>query len=293
MIAKPAKKQRHSLSNAVLEFVQANPGAGQFTVSRELGKRGIKVSPSGVRSILKRNGLETGYKRLVAFKEGALGHELSEDQLATLKRKRKSNALRARASQSETLSEIRRDELLQAAAKIFSKKGFAAASLREICGMAGIQPTSLYYHFRSKESLFAAVHKIGMERANKAIDASVVELSDPWQRLEAACATAMSFILDSSDYAIVVRVDPSMRLEPALQRQINQDRLDYERRFRRLITDLPLEGGIDRSLFRLALLGAMNWSVYWYKQGRWAPAEIGRRLAKDVFRATSAPAFPP
>lgn len=283
MANSPLKREPTQLAQAVLRFAKTNPDWGQFTVARELTKAGIAVSPSGVRSIWKRYGLETDYKRLLAVKQGQSDRVLSTTQMETLKRKRRSNALKAKADPSESFTEVRREELLQAAAKIFSKKGFAAASLREICAIAGIKPTSLYYHFRSKESLFAAVHKIGMQRTNSAIDLAVKDISDPWMRLEAACATAMKFILDASDFAVVVRVDPSRRFKPALQRQINQDRAAFEERFRLIVDDLPLDPGVDRSLFRLALLGAMNWSSSWYKPGRRSPEEIGLKMITDIF----------
>lgn len=277
------KSSRSTVVDAVIEYARAHPDAGQFTVSRELAKAGVKVSPSGVRSIWKRFGLETSYQRLTALKGEASGLALSETQLDTLKRQRRSRALKARAGLNETLTEVRRDELLQAAAKVFSKKGFNGASLREICSSAGIQPTSMYYHFRSKESLFAAVHKIGMQRTNRAIDAAIAHLRDPWEKLEAACGTAMSYVLDSSDLAVVVRVDPTLKFKPALQRQVNADRAAYEGRFRDIINDLDLPLHVDRTLFRLVLLGAINWSSTWYKIGRWTPEEIGRKFITEIF----------
>lgn len=267
----------------MIEYAKANPDAGQFTVSRELAKIGVQVSPSGVRSIWKRFGLETGYKRLIARKGEPSGPALSETQLDSLKRHRRSRALKARASDNESLTELRRDELLQAAAKVFSKKGFNSASLREICASAGIQPTSMYYHFRSKETLFAAVHRIGMQRTCSAIDAATADIEDPWEKLEAACGTAMSYVLDSSDLAAVVRVDPTIRFKAALQRQINADRAAYEDRFRKIIGELDLPPHVDRSLFRLALLGAINWSSAWYKPGRWTPEQIGRKFIAEIF----------
>lgn len=283
------KREPTQLAQAVLRFAKTNPEWGQFTVARALSEAGMVVSPSGVRSIWKRYGLETDYKRLLAVKQGRAGRILSTAQLETLKRKRRSNVLKAKADPSESFTEVRREELLLAAARIFSKKGFAAASLREICAIAGIKPTSLYYHFRSKESLFAAVHKIGMQRTNSAIDHAIKDISDPWMRLESACATAMKFILDASDLAVVVRVDPSRRFKPALQRQINHDRSAFEDRFRRIVDDLHLDSKVDRSLFRLSLLGAMNWSSSWYRPGRRSPEEIGLRMITDIFGAARRP----
>lgn len=48
------------------------------------------------------------------------------------------------------------ERLLVAAAKHFGAKGYEGTSVREILDEAGVGPTVLYYHFRSKEGLYAA-----------------------------------------------------------------------------------------------------------------------------------------
>jgi len=50
-----------------------------------------------------------------------------------------------------------RDAILRAARDLFTKKGFANTSVREICGKAEVTVPSLYYHFGDKDGLFQAV----------------------------------------------------------------------------------------------------------------------------------------
>ncbi len=47
-----------------------------------------------------------------------------------------------------------RERLLEAAIALFARKGYHAASVREICEAAGVTKPVLYYWFRSKEGLF-------------------------------------------------------------------------------------------------------------------------------------------
>lgn len=49
------------------------------------------------------------------------------------------------------------DALLDAAQSVFSEDGLRAASLRAIARRAGCDPALIYYHFDSKEALFAAL----------------------------------------------------------------------------------------------------------------------------------------
>jgi len=48
-----------------------------------------------------------------------------------------------------------RDLLLNVALDLFSRKGYADTSVREIVGGAGVTPPTLYYHFMNKEGLYS------------------------------------------------------------------------------------------------------------------------------------------
>jgi AcrR family transcriptional regulator len=59
-------------------------------------------------------------------------------------------------------ADLRRSELLDAAAFIFATKGYHAASMRELAKLLNIKAGSLYYHIASKEQLLNEVCEIGM-----------------------------------------------------------------------------------------------------------------------------------
>jgi len=50
-----------------------------------------------------------------------------------------------------------RTRLLLEAGRIFSEKGYAAASTREICGAAGLNVAAIHYHFGGKDGLYREV----------------------------------------------------------------------------------------------------------------------------------------
>src|SRR5579864_7193233 len=53
--------------------------------------------------------------------------------------------------------EDRREQILDAAMRVFSQKGFAKATNKDIAREAGITPGLIYYYFESKESLLATI----------------------------------------------------------------------------------------------------------------------------------------
>lgn len=169
-------------------------------------------------------------------------------------------------------------QLLDEAAAAFAARGFAAASVREIVGPTGMLPGSMYCHFATKEALLVAVHKTGVERIGAAVDAAIAPLDDPWQRLEAACVAHLVSLLDQTDYSqVVIRVRPSDA--PAAEAELVAARDSYERRFVRLVAALPLSRPTDRTMLRLMLVGALNWSQTWYREGGGqSPERIARRF---------------
>jgi transposase InsO family protein len=88
--ANPKNRVEAPVEEAILVFALQNPAAGQVRVSNDLRKQGIFVSPTGVRSVWLRHGLQTFRLRLVALEKKAAeqGLVLTEAQVAALERKR-------------------------------------------------------------------------------------------------------------------------------------------------------------------------------------------------------------
>ena len=89
---KPNLKNRvdEVTEKAVTEFAITYPAYGQLRASNELRKKGIFVSPSGVRSIWLRHGLATMKQRLYVLekKSAETGMVLTESQVQALERKK-------------------------------------------------------------------------------------------------------------------------------------------------------------------------------------------------------------
>jgi transposase InsO family protein len=89
---KPILKNRVDpvIEEAVVVIATEQPAFGQLRVSNELKKRGIFVSPGGVRSIWQRHDLETFQKRLKALEAKAVAENLvfTESQLQALEKAR-------------------------------------------------------------------------------------------------------------------------------------------------------------------------------------------------------------
>jgi AcrR family transcriptional regulator len=268
---------------AALALARERPEMGKVRAARELRGRGIQLSATAVHTIWKQHGLATSYDRL---RRGRAA--LSESQRARLRRATISRRLivraGARAGANGSGSHPRREELIAAAAKIFSARGYQGASLREICAAAGILAGSMYHHFRSKEDLFVSVHAQGFLHLNEVVDRALEGKTEPWDRLEAAIGAHLTELVERTDVVAVTSASLFHMESSRLQRRLNRERQAYELRFRKLIQALPLAPSVDRSLLRLTLLGAINWTRVWYRPGKRTPQQIAHHLVSSILR---------
>ncbi len=87
-------------------------------------------------------------------------------------------------------SALKRDIILRAARRVFEAEGLEGASLRAIAKEAGYTPAALYFHFDSKEAVYAELLTHSLTTLNTDIAAAIQQADTPVQRLK---ASAMAF----------------------------------------------------------------------------------------------------
>lgn len=171
----------------------------------------------------------------------------------------------------------RRKQILLEAGKLFAARGFEGASMREIAAATGLLSGSLYYHFASKEELFVAVYDANIRMVSEAVRKALDGVEGAWPRFEAAAIAHCDSLLTGDRTAVLdVKFPPSLL---GVRPQLIQSRDEHERLFDSLIEPLDLPEDIDRNLFRLHVLGALNGAVLWYRpSSRMSPADVARSI---------------
>jgi len=160
-----------------------------------------------------------------------------------------------------------RDEILDAAAQIFSQKGFHAASMQDIAEAVNLQKASLYHHVTSKQELLVTI----LDRALDLLIARMEEVMSmplpPDERLRQAVLAYLQAMLEHRDLAAVLLLE-HRSLEPEFRTRHIPRRDRFERLWRDLIQE-GMDTGvfccIDPVLSVRALLGVMNWTITWYQ----------------------------
>ena len=95
-----------------------------------------------------------------------------------------------RESRRQAVKGHKRELILGAAKQVFAEEGLEGASLRAIAVRAGYTPAALYFHFASKEAIYAEVLQASLVSLGSTVDRAVAQAKTSQQRLKAA---AMSF----------------------------------------------------------------------------------------------------
>jgi AcrR family transcriptional regulator len=96
-------------------------------------------------------------------------------------------------SRRRPATQAKRDRILEAARRIFEAEGLEAASLRGIAAAAGYTPAALYFHFDSKEALYAEVLAASIDRLREAIRSAASRAAGPAAKLNAAALAFFDF----------------------------------------------------------------------------------------------------
>ena len=182
--------------------------------------------------------------------------------------------------------DARRLAILNAAARVFRERGFAATGMREIAAAADLSPANLYHYFRGKQELLYFCQEASLDRLLEALRAAAKRRGAAGAQLEFVIQAHARCVLGEMEGAAAhLEVDD---LPPALRRRIVSRRDQYERGVRRLVAAGVASGEFapcDVQMATRAMLGALNWTVRWFRpDGAQSPDEVGREFARYLVR---------
>jgi AcrR family transcriptional regulator len=94
-----------------------------------------------------------------------------------------------------------RERLVLAAASLFTRKGYAATTVREIVTAAGVTKPVLYYYFQNKEGIYLELMRTPFQKFDSLLDASRGRKGSPSERILFLSDQIFSMILDNLEAA--------------------------------------------------------------------------------------------
>lgn len=105
---------------------------------------------------------------------------------------------------NERIRNERKELVLQAAARVFARKGLADARVADIAAEAGMSHGLAYRYFETKEELFAAVVKRATVGATQLVERMSTESGTPWEKLRNITQSMLDGIARRPEYSLVM-----------------------------------------------------------------------------------------
>lgn len=163
----------------------------------------------------------------------------------------------------------RRAELVRVAARLFRERGFDGTTTRDIAEAVGMRSGSPFYHFKSKQEILAAVMEEGLVAGLPAAEAIAESALTPREKFAALVRAHLEIVLGEGHDFIPVLLYDWRRLTPELRSRVQVLRDRYDQLWQDVVSELLAAGLLrsDSAVARLLLMGAINYSVLWYKPG--------------------------
>ena len=196
-------------------------------------------------------------------------------------------------SEQKTIQIDRRQEIIDAAAAIFSEKGYEATSIQDVADAVNILKGSLYYYIKSKEDLLFGViqdvHEPALENLARQRDSEGAALD----RLRTFVTNHVTYNANNPT-KISVFFHDFRSLTGERRETIIRERDLYDHFLRDLIAQGQTEGticpGIDGKLAAFAILGLMNWMYQWFgPEGEKSAEQIAEAFAEMAVRSVACP----
>lgn len=176
------------------------------------------------------------------------------------------------------MSRLRRDDVIQAAGRLFANRGYHATSMRDLGNELGILGGSVYAHVASKEELLVEVVQRAGRLFGESAEQAMVSSENPAEQLRALIGGHIGVVLDHRDEAQTF-LNEAAALAGSSRRAIIEERDRYEARFRAVINEGIADGtfrsDLDTDLAATFILSVLNAIERWYRpDGRIDPTSL-------------------
>ena len=108
--------------------------------------------------------------------------------------------LPSRPSKRDVVAEFRRSEILDAARRVFARRGFAEATVDEIAREAGIAKGTIYLYYKSKGDVYGAAAREGLRALHEQMVGNVRSAATAFDKVRAFIETKTRYFERNVDF---------------------------------------------------------------------------------------------
>lgn len=180
--------------------------------------------------------------------------------------------------------EGQREQILAAAAQLFARRGYTAATMLEVAAACGVRKPTLYHYVRDKHDLLAQITRGHVQRLEALVGEVQALGLAPEPRLRELIDRFMR-VYASAQHEHRVLTEDVKFLGPALQREVRAGQRRVVQAFALAIGELRPGTDMEALHTPLAMLlfGMLNWTFTWLQAGGALSHEALGRAAADLF----------
>ncbi|MFE9322363.1 TetR/AcrR family transcriptional regulator [Nocardia sp. NPDC052278] len=169
----------------------------------------------------------------------------------------------------ESKSARTRKRILDAAAYVLSRKGYAGTRLSDVAELAKLQTPAIYYYFPSRDDLIEEVMWSGIADMREHVSEILGAMPDstPIERILAAVEAHLRHELEISDYTTASIRNAAQVPAKIRARQLAEESA-YGKVWKKLFQEASEAGvlpdHLDLRTARMLTLGALNWASEWW-----------------------------
>jgi AcrR family transcriptional regulator len=170
----------------------------------------------------------------------------------------------------------RRQDVLEAAVRVFHKKGYASASIQDVAEEVGVLKGSLYHYIDSKEDLLARIFEDSAGHFMEMLDEASGLDGPPVERLRSFGRSCSLWYLKNIE-RVAIYATEWKHLTGKRRKEVVKIREAYEQRLAGLIGEVKEAGeaapDLDVNFATYFIFGALNGLPDWYRRRGPDPAE--------------------
>jgi AcrR family transcriptional regulator len=100
----------------------------------------------------------------------------------------------------------RREQVLSAAARLFSEQGYHGTTVGDVCDSLGVGKGVFYWYFESKESLFSELLQDSLLRLRRTQQSAIENVIDPVTRIAQGIRASIGFFRANPEVLALIRI---------------------------------------------------------------------------------------
>lgn len=160
-------------------------------------------------------------------------------------------------TKQEVMSEFRSSEILEAARKVFARKGFEEATMDEIAAAAGLAKGTLYLYFKSKRDVYLKTLQHGRAELLEQVKKNMRSAQSLRERIRSLVATRVKYSEENRDFFKIYLTEFSNVIHPAA---INAEFRDLHFKHAQVL-EQALREGMEREEIRQVRVDALAFAI--------------------------------